>query len=120
MPLQWGGTGAIEAINIAAAARRTVFPHVFCPIDAHLACAFPNVESVERIQKNPERILCIGYSAMFPPREKGKMSSGSEPGIGISIDWEAVQKLSRRLVVIARRANPSPATDAGSNLLEPA
>ncbi len=67
-----GGTGAIEAINIAAAARRTVFPHVFCPIHVHLACAFPNIESVERFQKNPERILCIGYSAMFPPREKGK------------------------------------------------
>ena len=32
-----GITGAIEAINIAAAAGRTVFPHVFCPIHVHLA-----------------------------------------------------------------------------------
>jgi L-alanine-DL-glutamate epimerase-like enolase superfamily enzyme len=39
-----------------------------------------------------------------PAAREGEMSPGSEPGIGISIDWEAVEKLSRRHVVIATKS----------------
>lgn len=95
-----GITGAIEAINIAAAAGRTVFPHVFSPVHAHLACAFPNVESVELILEDSgadplERMLCN-----LPAVKDGKMAPSAEPGIGIVIDWDAVEKLARRHAVI--------------------
>ena len=96
-----GITGAVEAINIAAAAGRTVFPHVFSPIHVHLACAFPNVESVELITEesgaDPLHLLLRNVPAV----KDGKMSPSPEPGIGISVDWDAVEKLSRRHAVIA-------------------
>src|ERR1700737_923329 len=96
-----GITGAIEAINIAAAAGRTVFPHVFCPIHVHLACAFPNVEGVELIPEESGADPLPRLLRNVPVAREGEMSPGSEPGIGISVDWEAVEKLSRRHVVIA-------------------
>ena len=95
-----GITGAIEAINIAAGAGRTVFPHVFPVLHVHLACAFPNVESVELI---PEESGADPLHLMLrnvPVARDGKMSPSSEPGIGISIDWNAVEKLSRRHAVV--------------------
>jgi L-alanine-DL-glutamate epimerase-like enolase superfamily enzyme len=99
-----GITGAIEAINIAAAAGRTVFPHVFCPIHVHLACAFPNVEGVELIPEESGADPLHRLLRNIPAAREGEMSPGSEPGIGISIDWEAVEKLSRRHVVIAAKS----------------
>jgi L-alanine-DL-glutamate epimerase-like enolase superfamily enzyme len=99
-----GITGAVEAINIAAAAGRTVFPHVFSPIHVHLACAFPNVESVELIPEESgadplHRILCN-----VPVMNEGKMSPSEEPGVGMAVDWEAVKKLSRRHAVLEAAA----------------
>ena len=47
-----GVTGALQAIAIAAATGRTVFPHVFAPLHVHLACAFPNVEAAEFIPES--------------------------------------------------------------------
>jgi L-alanine-DL-glutamate epimerase-like enolase superfamily enzyme len=95
-----GITGAVEAINIAAGAGRTVFPHVFSPIHVHLACAFPNVESVELIPEesgaDPLHLLLRNV----PVVKDGKMSPSSEPGIGISVDWDAVEKLSQRHTVV--------------------
>ena len=79
----------------------------------------PNVESVELIAEESEAILCVGYSAMFKPREKGKCAQArSQVSEFQSIGHGG--KLSQRPVAIARRGNPIPATDAGSNLLEPA
>jgi L-alanine-DL-glutamate epimerase-like enolase superfamily enzyme len=98
-----GITGAIEAINIAAAAGRTVFPHVFCPIHVHLACAFQNVEGVELIPEESGADPLHRLLRNVPAAREGEMSPGSEPGIGISINWEAVEKLSRRHVVIAAK-----------------
>ena len=95
-----GITSAVEAINIAAAAGRTVFPHVFSPIHVHLACAFPNVESVELITEesgaDPLHLLLRNV----PTAKDGTMSPSQEPGVGISVDWDAVEKLSRRHAVV--------------------
>jgi L-alanine-DL-glutamate epimerase-like enolase superfamily enzyme len=95
-----GITGAIEAIHLASGAGKTVFPHVFPPLHAHLACAFPNVEGVEVIPEESgadplERLL-----RHVPAVKAGEMSPSAEPGVGISIDWEAVEKLLRRHTVI--------------------
>ena len=95
-----GITGAIEAVHIAAAAGRTVFPHVFAPLHVHLACAFPNVEAVEWITQECGADPLDQFLRHLPVMREGKMSPGMEPGIGISIDWDAVGRLSRRHAVI--------------------
>jgi L-alanine-DL-glutamate epimerase-like enolase superfamily enzyme len=95
-----GLTGAIEAINIAAAAGRTVFPHVFAPLHLHLACAFPNVEGVEWITQESGADPLHQLLHNVPLVKDGKMRPSDEPGVGISVDWDAVERVSRRSVVI--------------------
>jgi L-alanine-DL-glutamate epimerase-like enolase superfamily enzyme len=95
-----GITGAIEAINVAFGAGKTVFPHVFPPLHVHLACAFPNVEAVELIPEESGADPLGKMLRNIPAMKAGEMSPGEEPGVGISIDWAAVEKLSRRHAVI--------------------
>ncbi len=95
-----GITGAIEAINLAFGAGKTVFPHVFPPLHAHLACAFPNVEGVELIPEESGADPLQRMLRNLPVMKAGEMSPSAEPGVGISIDWEAVEKLARRHAVI--------------------
>ena len=96
-----GITGAIEAINLAAGAGKTVFPHVFAPLHVHLACAFPNVEAVEWITPecgaDPLNLMLRNVPAV----KEGQMRPSQEPGIGISVDWEAAERHSRRHVVLS-------------------
>jgi L-alanine-DL-glutamate epimerase-like enolase superfamily enzyme len=95
-----GITGAIEAINLAAAAGKTVLPHVFAPLHIHLACAFPNVEGVEWI---PEESGADPMSRLLwhmPALKEGSMRPSEEPGIGISVNWGAVEEVARRHVVL--------------------
>ena len=95
-----GVTGAIEAIHVAAACGRSVFPHVFAPLHVHLACAFPNVEAAEYIPSSsgadPIETLLID----LPEIRDGKIKPGEEPGVGIRIDWEKVRQSARRMTVI--------------------
>jgi L-alanine-DL-glutamate epimerase-like enolase superfamily enzyme len=95
-----GITGAIEAIHIAAAAGKTVFPHVFSPLHIHLACAFPNAEGVEVIPEQSGADPLHRLLRNPPVIDAGRMSPSTEPGVGISIDWEAVEQLSRRHAAI--------------------
>jgi L-alanine-DL-glutamate epimerase-like enolase superfamily enzyme len=95
-----GITGAIEAIHIAAAAGRTVFPHVFSPLHVHLACAFPHVEGVELITAESGADPLHRILRNVPEMNDGKMIPSEEPGIGIAVDWEAVEKLSRLHAVV--------------------
>jgi L-alanine-DL-glutamate epimerase-like enolase superfamily enzyme len=95
-----GITGAIEAINIAAAAGKTVFPHVFSPLHVHLACAFPNIEGVEWIPEESGADPLQRFLSNMPVVKDGEMRPSEEPGVGISIDWGAVERLSRRAIVI--------------------
>lgn len=95
-----GISGAIEAIHIAAAAGRTVFPHVFWPLHVHLACAFPHVESVELITAECGADPLHRLLRNVPEMKEGKMSPSAEPGLGIVVDWETVEKLARRHTVI--------------------
>jgi L-alanine-DL-glutamate epimerase-like enolase superfamily enzyme len=40
----------------------------------------------------------------LPVMKDGGMSPSEEPGVGIAIDWEAVEKLARRQAVITPEA----------------
>lgn len=95
-----GITGAVEAINIAAGAGRTVFPHVFPPLHVHLACAFPNVESVELIPAESGADPLERMLRNLPIMQDGKMMPGEEPGTGISIDWEKATQCTKRATEI--------------------
>ncbi|HEY0263053.1 MAG TPA: mandelate racemase/muconate lactonizing enzyme family protein [Granulicella sp.] len=94
-----GVTGAMEAIHVAAAAGRTVFPHVFAPLHVHLACSFPNVEGTEYIPKSsgadPIEMLLVDCPAVHD----GKMAPSEEPGVGIRIDWQGAERNARRSTV---------------------
>lgn len=95
-----GITGAVEAIHIATAAGRTVFPHVFSPLHVHLACSFPNVEAAEYIPSesgaDPLEVILRDIPRVFD----GKMKPSEEPGVGLKIDWERVERCARRVAEI--------------------
>ncbi len=92
-----GLTGAIEAIHIAAAAGKTVLPHVFPPLHVHLACAFPNVEAVEIIPQESGADPLHALLRDCPLPAGGKMKPSEEPGVGISLDWDAIERVARRV-----------------------
>jgi L-alanine-DL-glutamate epimerase-like enolase superfamily enzyme len=97
-----GITGAVEAIHLAGAAGRTVFPHVFWPLHIHLACAFPAVEGVEVIPPESGADPLDRLLRNVPLVDNGEMQPSEEPGVGISIQWDSVEQLaSRHLVVTA-------------------
>jgi L-alanine-DL-glutamate epimerase-like enolase superfamily enzyme len=96
-----GVTGAIEAINVASGAGRTVLPHVFPALHAHLACAFPNVEGVELI---PDESGADPINNLFrekPVLRDGQFVASQEPGLGITLDWTAIETFARRTKVVA-------------------
>ena len=95
-----GVTGAIAAINVASAAGRTVLPHVFPPLHVHLACAFPNVEGVELIPEQSGADPLQSFLRDVPVSKDGELSPSGAPGVGISIDWDAVARLARRSVTV--------------------
>jgi L-alanine-DL-glutamate epimerase-like enolase superfamily enzyme len=96
-----GVTGAIEAINIASATGRIVFPHVFAPLHIHLACAFPNVEAAEYIPAksgaDPLEAILLDPPAVL----HGKMKPSEEPGVGIRIDWKNAERFRTHAAEIA-------------------
>src|SRR6185312_3865919 len=95
-----GVTGAIEAIHHASAAGRNVLPHVFASLHVHFACSFPCVEGVEYI---PEYSGADPLAALMknpPVVAGGQMSLPCEPGIGIVLDWESIEKTAARAIVI--------------------
>lgn len=96
-----GITGAIEAIDLAAGSGKTVFPHVFAPLHIHLACAFSNVEGVEWIPQACGADPLDQLLRNIPVLKDGEMKPSEEPGVGISIDWKAVDTRAIRQATIA-------------------
>lgn len=95
-----GITGALEAINIAAGAGKTVFPHVFAPLHVHLACAFSHVEGVEWIPLECGADPLNRLLHNIPVLRDGEMKPCEEPGVGICVDWKAVESCAHRHVAI--------------------
>jgi L-alanine-DL-glutamate epimerase-like enolase superfamily enzyme len=91
-----GITGAIEAINLAAGAGKTVLPHVFAPLHVHLACAFPNVEGVELIPESSGADPVGKLLLRFPEVRDGHVIVSEEPGVGIALDWPAIEAAASR------------------------
>lgn len=94
-----GVTGAIEAIHVAGAAGRTVFPHVFAPLHIHLACAFPNVEGVEFIPRDSGADPLEALLLDCPEVQDGRIKPSEEAGVGIRIDWQGAERSAKRATV---------------------
>jgi L-alanine-DL-glutamate epimerase-like enolase superfamily enzyme len=95
-----GISGAVEAIHHAWGAGRTVLPHVWGPLHVHLACAFPNVEGVEFIAAEIGADPIEKLLKSVPKVERGYMQPSKEPGVGINLDWLAIEKLCCRNKVV--------------------
>lgn len=95
-----GITGAVEAIHHAAGVGRTVFPHVWVPLHLHLACAFSNVEGVEFIESAIGADPIEKLLKNVPKIEQGHMRPSEAPGVGITLDWPAIERLSCRSKVV--------------------
>jgi L-alanine-DL-glutamate epimerase-like enolase superfamily enzyme len=96
-----GITGAIEAVNVAAAAGRTVLPHVFAPLHVHLACAFPNVEGVELIPEESGADPLPAFLLDRPTIRDGTIAAAETPGVGMLLDWGTIERLARRTVLVS-------------------
>ena len=94
-----GITGALAAMDLAAAFGRMVVPHVFPYIHVQLACSHPSVTAVEFIpeaaQVDPVRTLFQDFSSLID----GRMIPSARPGIGVHLDWQAVKAASRQFAV---------------------
>ena len=99
-----GVTGAIEAIHLASGAGRTVLPHVFSPLHVHLACAFPNVEGVEIIPENAGTDPVGKLMDHTPLVENGELSPSLEPGLGLSLNWVAIERHACKSAVVPSKA----------------
>ncbi|HWB32102.1 MAG TPA: enolase C-terminal domain-like protein [Acidobacteriaceae bacterium] len=95
-----GVTGAVQAIGIAAAAGKAVFPHVFAPLHAHLACAFANVEGAEFIPEESGADPLGSLLVASPQVHNGVIRPSEEPGVGIQIDWTKVAAAARRVTEV--------------------
>jgi L-alanine-DL-glutamate epimerase-like enolase superfamily enzyme len=88
-----GISGAVEAIHHAQGVGRTVLPHVWAPLHVHLACAFPTVEGVEFITAEIGADPIEKLLKNVPKVEQGHMRPSEDPGVGIILDWPAIEKL---------------------------
>jgi L-alanine-DL-glutamate epimerase-like enolase superfamily enzyme len=95
-----GISGAVEAIHHARGAGRTVLPHVWAPLHVHLACAFSNVEGVEFITAEIGADPIEKLLKNVPKVEHGYMRPSEDSGVGISLDWPAIEKLCCRSKVV--------------------
>ncbi len=95
-----GISGALSAIAHAEGFGKIVFPHVFLPLHVQLAAAFEAIEGVEMIAVSTgadplEKILRIA-----PRVVDGMAMVGEEPGVGLTIDWETVERTAVRAITM--------------------
>jgi L-alanine-DL-glutamate epimerase-like enolase superfamily enzyme len=96
-----GISGAVEAIHHANGAGKSVLPHVWAPLHVHLACAFPWVEGVEVVPEYTGADPLEQLLSSLPRLQDGKFRPSEEPGAGIVLNWEAVEKAAHRATTIS-------------------
>jgi L-alanine-DL-glutamate epimerase-like enolase superfamily enzyme len=95
-----GFTNAMMATQMAAAAGRSVIPHVYSPLHSHLAGTFPNVQLVEVI---PAEVGADPINSLLrsePSIKDGALLLDSRAGNGIDLDWEAVSSHSSVMLTL--------------------
>jgi L-alanine-DL-glutamate epimerase-like enolase superfamily enzyme len=90
-----GITIAMEAIAAASANGRQVFPHVFPALHVHLACASPNIDTVEVIPAETEADPLHLILREEPKLDGGLVKPSTKPGVGFDIDFDAAARFKR-------------------------
>jgi D-arabinonate dehydratase len=93
-----GISEALRICSLAAAEGLVVLPHIFPEIHVHLAAAFSNVTAVEVTEPTQEIDVLFRLLRSTLEVRDGNVEAPTAPGLGIEIDWAAVNRLSRQTV----------------------
>ena len=87
-----GGFTEVAKICALAATRGVpVSPHIFPELHVHLAAAYSGILALE--VTDPGREIDVSFKLLERPLEarSGEISAPSSPGLGIAMDWSAVE-----------------------------
>ena len=92
-----GGFTEVAKICALAATRGVpVSPHIFPELHVHVAAAYSGVLALE--VTDPAREIDVAFKLLERPLEarNGEISAPSAPGLGIAMDWAAVEAFAAR------------------------
>ncbi len=94
-----GITGALGALQLAAAGGKKVLPHVFLPLHAQLAASNPQVSLAEL---TTDRRIDPYENLLRQPLDvkAGKMILSAQPGNGWDVDWQKAAALATEALTI--------------------
>ena len=87
-----GLSEAAKVCALASAKAIPVIPHVFPEIHVHLGAAFPIVSAVELTLPDYELEGLFRLFDGWVTIENGRLVAPSSPGLGLSLDWTAVDR----------------------------
>ena len=99
-----GISEAVRVIAVAGVHGVPVSPHIYHEVHGHLATAFHDIPWVE--VTDPAQEIDVYWRVLRSDHEatSGDYIAPSSPGLGIAIDWEAVESLGSRATVKTIRA----------------
>ncbi len=91
-----GVSEAVKVCALAATASVPVLPHVFPEIHVHLAAAFPGTLAVEMTDRAYETETLYRLFRRWVTVEDGQMLAPMEPGLGVVLDQDALERYAVR------------------------
>jgi len=91
-PVLGGITPALRVIAMAEAFGLPVSPHIYPEINVHLAAAFENVIAVEMFSQTSGLYQIDQFIEPKLAIAAGQAPAPQGPGLGISLNWEAMQR----------------------------
>ena len=90
-----GISEAVKVVAMASAHGLSVSPHVFPEIHIHLGAAFENVRTVEMTDPARDYETLYRLFSTWVRLEGGDFVAPETPGLGVEIDWKAVDAYRR-------------------------
>lgn len=94
--LMGGISEAVKVIALASTLSVPVLPHVFPEVHVHLAAAFPGVLAVEMTDRTYETESLYRLFRRWVTVDGGDMVAPTEPGLGVSLDPDALERYAVR------------------------
>jgi L-alanine-DL-glutamate epimerase-like enolase superfamily enzyme len=91
-----GVTEAIKVVAMASAYGLPVSPHVFPEVHVHIGAAFENVRAVEMTDPRYGYEVLYKLFSTWVRLDDGEFVAPEAPGLGVEIDWRAVDGFRRR------------------------
>lgn len=93
---------AVTAIRASACEGSDILPHVHLPLHAQIAAACPQIRFVEHIPAETGADPLHLIMSAEPRIIDGEIHVSEEPGAGIVLDWEAVERYAVATTSVAR------------------